>query len=195
MPVDGRIVRLLLETRLLRCQNGRDGGYWIRLAMLARRCPAIQHFGERTAEICITKWIKDRVEGGIDVAQPQCDFEESVDNAVGTDGHYEEDDEIRQPAHDESAHDDAQLPGSLSFLLRDEHRRSATTTTTTQCRTAGFQRAANRWMSRHFFTSMTIVALLLVVVADVFHFNSDVDVMGRTLFGAVHSAIGSVQFQ
>ena len=92
-----------------------------------RRRPAVQHFGKGAAEICIAKWIEDRVESGIDVAQPQSDFEEGVDNAVGTDGHHQEDDEVRQPAGDESAHDDAQLPGSLPLLLRYQPRCSGRT--------------------------------------------------------------------
>lgn len=82
----------------------------------------VQHFSESPAEIGVAKRIEDRVESGIDVAQPQSDFEERVADAVRADGHDQEHYEVRQPADHEGADNDAQLPSSFSFFLRNQHR-------------------------------------------------------------------------
>ena len=149
------------------------------------RRPAVQHFRKSAAEISIAKCIKGRVESLIDVAQPKNDFEEIVDNAVGTDGHHQEEDEVRQPAGDKGAHYVAQLPGSYPLLLRYRP----------QCSGRVQRRIAGLWPTYvpvPHFTALALVSLLADVANDVFYFDSDVDVMRRTLLGVVDSA---AQFQ
>lgn len=80
---------------------------------------AANHFRERQPELGAEHGVYDRVEGGVEVAEPQ---EEAghvlVDDAARAQGHDQGHDEERQPAHDERAGDDGQCLGGLPLALR-----------------------------------------------------------------------------
>lgn len=80
---------------------------------------AANHFRERQPEFGAEHGVYDRVQGGVEVAQPQ---EEAghvlVDDAAGAQGHDQGHDEERQPAHDERAGDDGQRLGGLPLAFR-----------------------------------------------------------------------------
>jgi len=68
---------------------------------------AANHFGECQPELGTENGVDDRVQGGIEVTQPQ---EEAgnvlVDHATLAQGHDQSHDEERQPAHDKRPGDD-----------------------------------------------------------------------------------------
>lgn len=78
---------------------------------------------ERVPEVGVAQRVQHGVERRVDVAEPQRDLRQRAVDAVRAHGHHEEHDEVRQPAHDERAHDDAELAGGLALVLSDEARR------------------------------------------------------------------------
>ena len=159
----------------------------ISLLRLTRRLKS-QHFSESSPEVCVAKGIEDRIECGIDVAEPQGDFEKCVTHAVWAHGHYHENDEIRQPTDDESAHDDAQLTCSFSLLVRNESRgiELGSNTAVASSHADYNRRRATRFARTSVSTAIGVSSSrrlitaewwLLLAIANVFHIDTDIDVM------------------
>jgi len=80
---------------------------------------AANHFGESQPELGTENGVDDRVQGGVEVAQPQ---EEAghvlVDHTPLAQGHDQGHDEEWQPTHDERPSDDGQCLGRFPFAFR-----------------------------------------------------------------------------
>ena len=79
---------------------------------------AAEHPLERGPELRTEDGVDDRVEGGVEVAEPQEERDQGVVGLVILeDGHHDGQDEEGQPAGDERAGDDGQRLGRLPLAL------------------------------------------------------------------------------
>ena len=81
-----------------------------------------QHSLESSFKVDVAQWVKDRVQGGIEIAEPDGRREHGLVDAclLPAVGHHHEEGEVGKPAEDERAHNDAQLCRSLLLLGQDE---------------------------------------------------------------------------
>lgn len=133
-----------------------------------------EHLGECPPEVGVAERIENGIEGGVDVAEPEGDPEEGVVHALLAARHHEEDDEVREPANDEGAHDDAQLPRGFPLLEGDEDGGPLMMVPTPGAR--GLEEPAARCRT----VPLTLVACSTPLrPVHVFHVHSDVVVVAR----------------